>query len=170
MRLRIGGLIGRRIRHGYGSAVHQAHRAVTPMPRALSRRRHPLSGGTRQGAHHWRGQACACPAIGPGMRAAWRQTARQPLHRRVVHRLLAGSIGVECLRQKHRQCLGRRKQPLPMLGQQRLDFVEQVRPGQQIEKRMSVAHSRLSTNLLSNLTLLPRTRFEFRMHLGWLLE
>ena len=63
-------------------------------------------------------------------RTTWRQTARQPVHRRVVHGLLAGAVRIQGLRKEHRHGLGRGKQSFSMWRQQRFDFIEQVRPGQ----------------------------------------
>jgi len=58
------------------------------------------------------------------------QTADDPLEHSVIDRLPAAAIGRERLRQKHRQRLCRREQPLAMRRQQLLDAVKQLRTGQ----------------------------------------
>ena len=100
------------------------------------------------------------------MRTARRESYGQALDRRLVNRLLTGSIRAQRLGQKHRQRLGRREQPFAMRQQHRLDFVEQFRPRQQIEKAIGIA----VTDLGANLSLLRAGVTNSIMHSGWLLE
>src|SRR5450759_3705055 len=148
-----------------GGAVHQPYRMAPPMPRLGCVRGNPSSRVARQRAYHLHRQAFSRTTISPRMRTTQRQTCGQPPDRRVVHRLLARTIGTERLRQKHREGLGRWKQPFPMSRQQRLDLVQQFRPRQQIEERIRIAIA----SMLANTSLLPHTRTGIRMHLGWLL-
>ncbi len=48
-------------------------------------------------------------------------------------RVLARSIGTECLPQKYRQRFGRREQSFPMPGQHRVDLAQHLRTGQQVD-------------------------------------
>jgi hypothetical protein len=73
------------------------------------------------------------------MRTALGQTLRQALDGRLIDRVLARTIRTQRLAQKHRQCLGRRKQPLTVFGQQRLDLIKPMRHCQRIEKGIAIA-------------------------------
>jgi hypothetical protein len=53
-----------------------------------------------------------------------------------------------------------------MLGQQRFDFVKQVRASEQIEKRVGIAVA----GMVADTPLLRGIRTLIRMHLGWLLK
>lgn len=65
--------------------------------------------------------------------ARW-QAAHQALDRSLIHRLLAGAVSRARLSEKQRPRLGGWKQPLAVLGQQRLDRFEQARASRRLKK------------------------------------
>src|SRR5258708_31837901 len=100
------------------------------------------------------------------MRTARAQPCGYASKRRLVHRLLAGVIGTERLREKDRQRLGRWEKPFTMRRQQRLDLLEQLRSRQQVKERIRIAVARMALN--APVLLYKRRRGS--MHSGLLLR
>ena len=82
----------------------------------------------------------------------------------VVERLVAAAVRRQRLGEEHRQHLCRRELALAVLGQASLNPIEQLRPGQQVEKREGVGVA----GVVADARLLPAARALARIHLGWL--
>jgi hypothetical protein len=78
-------------------------------------------------------------AIGAGVGAAGIQAPEQAFDRGVVERLAAAAIGRERLGEKHRERLGRGKDPLAMRGQHRFSPLQELRAGEEVEECVRIA-------------------------------
>lgn len=88
----------------------------------------------RQARDHRLRQLQSDPAVAAGAGARTRQAAHQTPDRRLVHHLLAGAVGAQSLGEEHREGLGRRIEPLAVLGQKGFNLIEQCRARQQVEE------------------------------------
>jgi len=73
--------------------------------------------------------------------------------------VLASEMGKEGKAER----LSRGKHPLPMLGQQRFDLVQQFRTRQHIEKSIRI----VARGSAPNTSLLIRSRSSFSIYMGW---
>jgi hypothetical protein len=105
-------------------------------------------------------------AVRPGVGLAGLRAADQPIDRGLIDRLLTAAVGREVLHHEHRQRLHRRIPPLAVRRQQRLDLIEQLWAGQQIEHRARIRMPRM----VLHAALLWCGKVLARMHEGWLLE
>jgi len=141
----------------------------TARPRQCHQEAAPLGDDTAdlacQRRDHRVRQTCPRLAVPSCVRAARIEPPNHPFDHGVVDHLLATAVCRQRLGEEHRQGLRRRKQPLAVIRQQRLDPVKPLRTGQQIEHRTGVRVARMTAYTL----LLPCRRAVARMHGGWLL-
>jgi hypothetical protein len=67
------------------------------------------------------------------------QATKQAIHRRLIDNVLAGSVGVQCLGQKHRQRFGRRELSFAVFRQALLNMREHFVTGEHVKERVYVA-------------------------------
>jgi hypothetical protein len=83
-----------------------------------------------------------------------------------IDRILARTIGTQCLLHEHRQYLRRRIQPFTMLWKVLLGLPEQFRTGEHIEE----IHCRMLLGMLGDLlATLLRLQLGSTIHVGWFL-
>src|ERR1019366_1510544 len=83
---------------------------------------------------------------------------------RIIHRVLAGSVGTQDLTQKHRQGHRRWILALPILRQQRFQGLQQLRTSEQIEEIHRLDATCVSTDALS---MLLRLKLGITITQGW---
>jgi hypothetical protein len=163
--LGVGGLIFLGIGEGHRGPIDQDHPPVAPQPPAGRLVGNDVAALPRQGGDHRHGQARTRLAVGAGVRVAGLEARDQPLDHSGIDRLLAAPIRRQDLGDEHRQRLGRRIQPLAVLGQHRLDPLQQLGAGQQVEHGGGIGVAGVAAHAL----LLPRCRALASLHVGWLL-
>ena len=105
--LRIERLVPRGVGHQNRRAVDQFDVAAAPRPPCGGTRAHLSRHRAGQFPHQRARQVFPGIAIGSGVRAARLHTSQQPIDDRLVHRVLARSVGAHDPPQEHRQGHGR---------------------------------------------------------------
>ena len=132
--LRVPRLILFGVRHQDSGSVAKFYRPTSPAPAGASLTAKQFACFPRQRRNHLYRHAKARPAVSASARTRRRQTFGHALGDPAVDRSLARAILRQSLLQEHRQCHRRRILSLPVLRQQRLGLLQQLRARKSIEE------------------------------------
>ena len=163
--LRIGRLVVLGVSQCHRGPIDQEHTTASPEPPAGRAVGNDVAAPACQGGDYRQGQARTRLAVGARVRAARLQAGDRTLDHGRIDRLLTAPIRPHVLGDEQRQRFGGRIQPLAVLGQGRLDPLQQLGASQQVEHCGGVGTAGMAANAL----LLPRYRALASMHVGGLL-
>src|SRR6185312_16408081 len=132
--LRVARLILLGVRHQDPGPVAKLHRPTSPAPAGMSLTAKQFTRFPRQRCDHLLRQPNARPAVSARARTRRREPFGHALGDPAVDGSLARTIRREGLLQEHRECHRRRILSLPMLRQQCLGLLQQLRAGKRVEE------------------------------------